>query len=268
MTGFDFNCLLGTWPFRKLPGTDADGLLGAHSACGIHGGLVSGLSSVFYNDPYEGDQDVAEVLASAKLTKAYGLALTINPALPGWQRDIEQGCETLDAAAVRIHPSYHGYALGDVARELCAVLRACRLPLLVSARLEDDRLRHMLAFSPLGPQDIVALSKAAGDDVGVVLLGMHRTELEACQKPLQASPNMLCDISWLKNEADCLEACVAALGDDKLVLGTLYPLLAGQSTLTMLQDAGIAQGVKQKILRENGEAFLRRYGGKPILMEG
>ena len=80
----------------------------------------------FYNDPM-GDQDVAEVLASAKLTKAYGGAHH-QSRLARLARDIEQGCETLDAAAVRIHPSYHGYALGDVARSYapsCAPA-ACR----------------------------------------------------------------------------------------------------------------------------------------------
>ena len=233
----------------------------AHKACGIKGGVIASLPSAFYNDPYEGDEELAQQLNRCAGAGGYRLALTINPALPGWQDDIAKGRRELGAACVRIYPAYHGYALSDIAAELCTVLRGQRMPLLVGARLEDDRLRHMLAFSAISAQDVEALMKAAEDDVGVALLGMHRSELEKCLPVFRQHQNLFADICWLKEETDCLERAAEAFGADRLLLGTLYPLLAMESTLGVLEDADLPENAVTDIAGKNAADFLKKYCG-------
>ena len=58
----DINCLVGHWPYRKLYKNTFEEVQKIHKANGISSGYVSSLDSIFYNDPFEGDEDLHEIL--------------------------------------------------------------------------------------------------------------------------------------------------------------------------------------------------------------
>ena len=58
----DINCLLGNWPFRKIRKNKFEDLKAVHKRNEIDYGYVSSLNSIFYNDPFEGDLELHEII--------------------------------------------------------------------------------------------------------------------------------------------------------------------------------------------------------------
>ena len=102
----DFSCYLGAWPFYKLPAS-LDALRALHAKNGIYGGYVSSLHSMFYNDFYESEKELSEMLAGTE----YRQLVTLNPTLSFAQHTLRRCIEEFDVAGVRIHPTYHGYSM-------------------------------------------------------------------------------------------------------------------------------------------------------------
>ena len=97
MLNFDVNCLLGHWPFRKLYRNTYADLIRVHNENGIDCGLVSSLNSIFYNDPFEGDEELHKVIKGT----GYRHILTVNPMLPAFTEDIRKGVEFFGISGVR-----------------------------------------------------------------------------------------------------------------------------------------------------------------------
>ena len=80
----DVNCLVGHWPFRKLYKNSFADLMEIHRKNNIGYGFVSSLNSIFYNDPFEGEEDLHNIIKGTD----YRHVLTINPMLPCFEKDI------------------------------------------------------------------------------------------------------------------------------------------------------------------------------------
>src|SRR5690242_3937862 len=105
----DVNCLLGHWPFRKLYKNTLRDLQEVHAANGIQEGYVSSLNSIFYNDCFEGDEELHEMIKDS----SYHHVQTINPVMPGFAEDKDEGVRRFSSKAIRIYPTFHGYSLQD-----------------------------------------------------------------------------------------------------------------------------------------------------------
>ena len=101
-----------------------------HRSCGIEGGFVSALESIFYQDPYEAEVLLAEAVKGT----AYRHAMILNPTLPGWKDDLARAVRELDIKAVRLVPGFHGYKLTDAVMDEVTSL-------LVQYDLSADQMR-------------------------------------------------------------------------------------------------------------------------------
>ena len=145
MKKIDVNCLVGNWPFRKIRKITFNDLKSIHEVNNMEYGYVSSLNSIFYNDPFEGDQDLHEIIKGTP----YKHVLTVNPELTWFIDNIEEGIKLFDIKGVRIYPGYHGYTLDNQPVErLCRILAEKKLPLFITIRMEDERLNYL--FQPRG----------------------------------------------------------------------------------------------------------------------
>ena len=253
--GIDMNCLVGTWPFRKLSkGTAAD-LAAAHRENGIIGGYVASLNSIFYNDPFEAEEELHAALQGTPYHQVMG----INPLLPGYEKDIKRGVEKFGIRGVRIYPGYHEYTLdSDVVDRLFCVLEEYDLPLFVSARMEDERLNYLFLPRPIGTEEIQKFLKRASKKTSIILLSLKTDEILACKEEILSHGNTCADISWLRSPFSCVSNVVQGIGKENMVLGTMYPLLTMKSTCLMLEQSSLPEQDKSDIYGANAVKFMER----------
>lgn len=247
MERMDANCLVGSWPFRRAGRSTVEELRRIHAENGIGSGCVSSLNSIFYNDPFEGEEELHELLKGT----GYRQVMTVNPALPRGTEDIPEGARRFEAAGVRIYPGYHGYALRDpCVGALCAELKRWDLPLFLPLRMEDDRLGYMVS-PPALPVPEIRDFLEAHRDLAVVLLGAKPSEIGALGDEIRSRANLYFDTSGLKDGQFGVQRLVEEFGDGKLVYGSLYPLYCLKSTLLQVETAKLPDRSKSRIFSEN-----------------
>ena len=253
MKGIDVNCLWGNWPFRKLYKNKFEDLLKIHSENGIVGGYVSCMNSIFYNDPFEGEADLHEILQNSG---SYHQLLTINPTLPAYESDVETGVRLFDIQGIRIYPGYHNYRLGDECmKKLCALLRKYRLPLMLTMRLEDERLNYICQPRQIAvPGELLKFVESV-KDIPVLIMNLRYGEILSCEDAIRNQPNLYIDTSGIKDPVASLEEITKHIGDRKIIYGSQYPLNALKSTLYEVTMAEISGESKERILYQNAAEF-------------
>lgn len=249
--GIDVNCLWGTWPFRKLYKNKLSDLQQIHKETGISDGYVSCMNSIFYQDPFEGEEDLHEVLKGT----SYKHILTVNPILPAYKTDIERGIKEFGIKGVRVFPTYHHYALNDKHfLDLCAFLKKCRLPLFLTTHVEDERFDYLLLQSQIDVCEFKTFLNTV-TDLPVMLMSLRAGTMYGLTQEIRDLPNVYADTSCIKDPVASFEELTAKLGDRKLVYGSQYPLNVLRSTLYEVTMAKIPEASKDRILRDNAVDF-------------
>ena len=248
----DVNCLLGHWPFRKISKNTFDHLKHVHKENDIAYGYVSSINSIFYNDPFEGDTELHDVIKDSP----YKHILTVNPLLPGFKDDIESGMKFFDIKGVRIYPGYHGYNLNNgYIKELCSILKYYGLPLFLSMRLEDERLDYIIRPAILKMEEVGSfLSK--NTDLKLLLLTFRNEELMQLKHVLLSHPDAYYDTSGLKNYLFAIEKSMSDFGRNRMVYGSQYPLFCLKSTYLLVEKAELDEMVKERILYKNAKNLI------------
>lgn len=248
MKRIDFNCFCGNWPFFRVRCNTMQKLMQRHKECGIDGGYISALESIFYQDPYEAELQLAQQLRGT----AYHHAMLLNPMLPGWCEDLARCIEKLDIKAVRIVPGFHGYTLSDpIMEEVVCMLRKYRLPLLITLRMRDERMMWMLNPEQVS-MDALSAFLQKNPDIPIVLNHIRICELDAL-KDLDWT-NLYVDISGFK------DGPVEAVLERPYLLGhVLYgsgaPLLEMRATTYMIEASRLKKEQKAAIF--SVEAFFK-----------
>lgn len=243
----DINCLIGHWPFRKIRKNSFDDLKKAHAENGISSGYVSSIDSIFYNDPFEGDEELHEIIKGS----GYHHVLTVNPALPEYTGDIEKGAKLFDIKGVRIYPGYHGYGLDCQSIDrLCAILRDLRLPLFLTLRMEDERLDHIVRPAAIQTDDLAKFIKKYKEN-SIILLNIRFPELMALKDAINSNKNVFFDTCGLKDPLFPVERLLEIFDAEKILYGSLYPLYCMKSSTLIVEKADIQEPVKEKIFYGN-----------------
>lgn len=244
MNRVDVNSLIGQWPFRKLYKNTFEDLKAAHRENHIDYGYVASLDSIFYNDPFEGDEELHSIIAGSD----YRHVLTINPMIPGFEYDLERALDQFNIQGVRVYPMYHGYTLdNDNFLRLCHLLKEYDLPLFLPLRMEDVRLNHIVSPRPLPLSELETFLKEHMDNT-VVLLTAYLAEIDAIKDVLRRGDKFFFDTSGLKDGMFTVEKLLKVCPPEKIVYGSLYPLYAMKSTKLLIDWADISQDAKDKIL--------------------
>lgn len=249
----DVNVLLGQWPFRKVYKNKLEDLRKVHADNRISDGYAASLNSVFYNDPFEGDEELHEQIKGTE----YKHIMTVNPDLPGWERDIEEGIRRFDIHGVRVYPCYHPFDLnGEAMARLCEVLIEHRLPLFISKRMEDERLDYLLKQQPLA---VEALQRfiISQPNLMIVLLTIRIGEIETMKAEINAHPYVYMDTSGLKDRVFVVEDLVKSVPVERIFYGSLHPLFTLKSSYLLVEMAAVEPEVKERILSRNADVLKR-----------
>lgn len=248
---YDFNCFVGNWPFFRVRCNTFEKLCETHRRCGIEGGYVSALEAVFYQDPYEAEVLLAEAIKGT----AYRHAMLLNPTLPGWKDDLARAVRDLNIQAVRLVPGFHGYKLTDaVMDQVAALLMQYRLPLIITARMRDERCMYMLQPEVLDPDDIIAfLDKNPG--IPTILAHLRAWEAEKVLARFPDKKDLLTDISGFKDGLFIIDQMQEKdIMRGRMVYGSGAPLMDMFATTLLLDTTQIGQDAINDIY--SGQSFL------------
>jgi len=235
-----------------------DAIRAKHAETGISLGLVANMNSIFYNDPLEGEAELASALKGTGCLHV----MTVNPMLPCFEEDIDIAMDRYNICAVRIYPGYHQYRLVDNANveRLCSMLKERNLPLFISLRMEDERLNYLMR--PLTPEEFGIYDFLRRESPCRILLLTARTHELLGHKDLFIGRNIWYDTSGLKNGSFAIELLYSEIGTDKLVYGSLYPLFSLRSALYLVERSKLGEKELCNILWRNAQILLGRNGIK------
>ncbi len=254
----DVATFVGTYPYRHVPRTSPESLLGEMDRIGIEQAWVGHLPSFLYKDPAPGSGELLEALelGDGRMRPTP----TVNPALPDWRRDLDIAAGA-KAPAVRVYPMHQQLdPVGASVRELVVAAARARLAVLLTVRFEDVRQRHPLdAVADFPPSGVRALARL-DNDVRILVTHAGRAFIEEVHFGLtpEEARRVLWDVSWLwgppENE---LSTLVNTLGEDRFAFGTGMPLRIPDAIPAKLDLAGFSQEVRAAIESENVSRWLQ-----------
>jgi Predicted metal-dependent hydrolase of the TIM-barrel fold len=249
MKRIDVNVLLGHWPFRKLYKEGLSNMKAYFKEEGVELGLVSSVNSTFYNDAFEGDEELYEEIGN---DKAFKSVMTINPKVPGWREDLENGIKKFNICAVKVFPGIHGYRLEDaIFWELVNVLEEKQIPIMVAQRLEDERNTYLYVPTPLDTEALKVFGKKA--KTPVIFLHLLTWEVGGLGEIFDGNHDCYFDTSGLRGATFPIEEMLRTVKIDTIMFGTQYPMLSEKASTYIVDRAEISAEDKEKILYKNAE---------------
>lgn len=242
---FDTNVNLFPWPFRRLPLDETEELVAKLRSLGVTKALAGSFEGVFHRDLGAAN---ARLLEECARFPELVPAVSINPAKPGWHRDLDMA-----KTAIRLHPGYHDYGLDHPGfHELLAAADRGLLVQLVVA-LEDPRTQPDLMRVPeidLGPLPS-AMQKAPGAKVQLINWKARGSLTDT----LRAIPRLFFDTA-LVDGTDAVATLVGTFGPDRVLFGSHAPFLIPEAALLRVHEAGLDTAPLTALLRGNADRSL------------
>jgi hypothetical protein len=249
----DFCAYLGDWPTYELPYHTADGLLSLMDRCGIGAACVSLAGGMFRFDAREANEHLTRAIAGHR-DRLWPIG-TLDPAVPTWKEDLEDGLGRLGLAGFRLHPTYHGYVLDapDVLH-LAARLGVAGRPLFVALQVDEERFQHPAIRVPNVPVDeIVQLIR----QIPVTTLILNNLKVEHALSLLGGGlplNQVYMDTNAMDMPFDGLRSLVETYGAGRLVFGSQMPFLYPEAALMVVEHAGLSPDEREAILERNWQA--------------
>ncbi len=253
----DANVLVGNWPFRRLPHTDAAEIRKILKASGIAKAVVGSVEAVLLRNVQDGNEALYQAIS--KHRDFFIPAATINPSYAGWKKDYQQAIKE-KAAAIRLYPEYQGWNLLDPSSfELCLACSRDNLPVILTAEIEDVRQRHPLDK----PVDWAAwqirqvIKKIEGLRILIVNARADRVREVSLTLEEKRRKQVFFDTSGLWGPlAAEISLCIRQVGISQFVFGTHAALKTPEASLTKLRLSEIPETEKRKIFEENIRALM------------
>jgi uncharacterized protein len=247
-TLIDANAWLGHYPFRAVPDNTPDRLLRLMDRHGIEKAVVSNLHSVFYGDAHGGNEELAGWIKPHR--DRFIACATLNPAYPGWQRDLRQCCEEWDLRGLRLFPQHHRFSLSSPqCVELVNALAERGLHVAIPLRLEDRRQRHWMDATDEVPlSEIAALARACPKAQIIVLEAAGVENSEFVTDPSLADARVSFEFSRMSAVLQrSIPTLLEKLGPRRLIFGTGMPLKIPGPTVLKLELLDAPAEVKAQL---------------------
>lgn len=252
----DVNVWLSRWPTRRLPLDETAALVDTLNSLQITEAWCASLDGLLHRDLRAVNRRTA---AECRQHPAGLLrpAAVINPALPGWQADLED-CRELQISILRLTPGWHSYDL--TSPEFLQLLQAAaqyRMLVQICVRLEDPRIQHTLLQIPdVDPRPLLAPEITATGCSLMLLNALASTPLELAGQ-LATTAGIGFDTAMLEGLAG-LERLTAALPPSRIHFGSYSPVFVPHAATLKLQESELPIPVRSAILHENSAAILPR----------
>ena len=246
----DVNCFHGHWPFRRIPYRTVHDLRGLMTRAGTRGALLTPMAGVFYKDCLSAVREMLDELEDAAYANMWPVAV-VNPAFPGWREDLATTVDEWGCVALRMFPNYHGYRLSDSpSAEMLEAVQERGLPLMISMRVEDERLQHRLArVPPVGPGDIMWVLRSF-PEIKLILCEPKPAEIDELRQPVLTHTHA-CLVTPSRMPQFYLEELVRQVGSQRIMYGTGMPLAYPEGVLQPAQDARLDEEARAAILFGN-----------------
>jgi uncharacterized protein len=230
----DINAFVGSYPFRRVPGTSADALLRAMDRVSVDRAWVSHLPGIFWRDPAAGNPWLYE---TADRYERFDPVPAVHPGVDGWQDMVEQAREA-GAPAVRCDPTYYGIEpAGSLMQGLARACAAAGVPLLLAVRLEDARQRHPNDRAGELPPWAVRTLVRSDPALRLIVTHADRPFIEEVHfgSTAQESSRIWWDICWVWGPPeDHLATLLHTIGIERFVFGTGQPLRIPENSVAKL----------------------------------
>jgi uncharacterized protein len=259
----DVNCFVGAYPFRKVPGTDAQALLRSMDRIGIDQAWVSHLPSVFWRSPADGNAWLYEL---ADQEKRFRPIPAVHPGLAGWESTIAEA-SSAEAPAVRCDPTYYGLdPTGVELRALVALCAEVELPLMMAVRLEDSRQRHPNDRSGELPPWAVRTLIRSDSRARLLITHGDRPFIEEVHfgSTPEESARLWWDICWIWGPPeDHLATLLSTIGASRFVFGSGQPLRLPETSVAKLDLLELSKEHRSAIESENARSVSLRSAKGP-----
>lgn len=247
----DVNAFVGAYPFRRVPGSSVDALLGAMARTAIDAAWVSHLPSLFWRQPMEGNAWLYDTLGRESRLKPVP---AVHPGLAGWDAALGEAVDR-GAPVVRCDPMQYGLdPAGPEMRVLAAGCAAAGLPLLLAVRLEDARQRHPEDRAAELPAAAVRALIRSDRDVRLLITHADRAFIEEVHfgsTPEEAA-RLWWDVCWVWGPPeDHLATLLETVGVDRFVFGTGQPLRIPEASVSKLDLLDLGPPERAAIESEN-----------------
>jgi hypothetical protein len=248
----DCNTFIGHWPFRRLRHNDAAGVLDMMDRFGIARACVASADAILYKDCQAGNEQLYdEVMRSAP--DRFWLYATLNPAYPGWQRDLDR-CVSLGFKALRLYPYYHNYKLDSP--EAAAIIDAAieaGLPISVPCRVVDVRQRHWMDTTVnLDPLELVEAAERRPKGVYILTEGIVSARPDSDLWPRLKALDFNIELSRMSSLLPKdIPAIIQYLGPERVLFGTGFPFKTPSPAFLKVNVLDQSDTVKQQILGGN-----------------
>jgi uncharacterized protein len=248
----DVNAFLGSYPYRRVPGTSPQALLEAMDRAGIDEAWVSHLPGVFWRDPAAGNGWLLETTRAHPRLRPVP---AVHPEMAGWEGVLRAAAE-VGAPAVRCDPTYYGIgAAGPSMRALTGASARAGVALMLAVWLEDGRQRHPNDHA--GELPAAAVRALVRSDAGVRLVVTHADRPFIEEVHFGATPDearrIWWDISWIWGPPeDHLETLLHTIGAARFLFGTGQPLRIPENAVAKLDLLDLDAADREAI--ESGNA--------------
>ncbi|MFV0338776.1 MAG: amidohydrolase family protein [Chthoniobacterales bacterium] len=246
----DTNVSYGFWPWMDFSDFSAEKLIEHLAAKGTDEAWISSVESILFPDP---DVPDARLFSAFRNFPNVTPIKTLNPLLGNWRESLKRAVEKMGAKAVRILPSYHQYSLLDLPIEqFVSVLIECKIPLILTLRVEDERNQYPLMQVPTPSAELVVLLATRYPELKILITGATASEARSI---LTMTTNVFCEISFIEpggGLADFLKTAPA----ERLLFGSHTPFFYTQAAVNKLCNAEIDTSTQNRIGHENAGAFL------------
>lgn len=230
----DVNAFLGSYPFRRVPGTSPEALLAAMDRTCIGEAWVSHLPGIFWRDPAAGN---AWLVETARRHPKLRPVPAVHPEIAGWE-SVLRAADDAGAPAVRCDPTFYGIApAGPSMRALASACGRAGVPLMLAVRLEDVRQRHPNDHAADLPAAAVRSLVRADSAVRIIVTHADRPFIEEVHfgsTPDEARRTWW-DVSWIWGPPeDHLETLLGTVGPARFVFGTGQPLRIPENAVAKL----------------------------------
>ncbi len=250
----DVNVCLPPWPFRRLPVQTAAELAQHLARRGIQEAWVGSCEGCFQRDMAGVNARLHAACQAAESARLIPWG-TVNPLAPDWREDVRRCREQYQMPGLRVTPSCHGYTLeAPELAELFAAAQTAGLKIQLVVSWEDERTQHPVFRIP--KLDLTPLPGlvARFPELRLMLLNAFRVLTLDAAKVLAEAGHVAFDLAWLEG-VDRVAQLVSNVGEDRVMLGSYFPIFYLESALLKLQETTLPAAIQQKIHSDNARQW-------------
>lgn len=254
----DTNVNLGAWPLRRMPAVNPPELAATLRRGGVTEAWTGTLDGLLHKDLGAVNQRLTDACRESRgLFQPFG---SVNPTLPGWERDLDQCAAIHRMRGIRLHPNYHGYTLSDpLFARLLAAATERHLLVQIAVLMEDERMMHpRLRVVPVDVTPLAAVIKAT-PGARLMLLNALGTLRGAALHRLVDTGSIGVEIATLEG-VGALSSLLAELPPGRVMFGSHGPQFYFEAAALKLIESDLNAGQRRAVRFENAAQFARLPG--------